>query len=366
MRTRRLRAWAALASFVVLAACNGEDAAEVQPKSQTSSPSTASESAAPTLDEVARDVEDLLEVYDGIATGAIVLVHVGEGTRVLTGGLADVRLKRRMQPDDRFPVMSITKSMVATAVLRLVADGKLGLDDTVEDVLPGLMHQGRRITIRHLLSHRAGLLAATDEQLPPLAKMTRDTLIDIASAHPLEFEPGSAGEYSNVGYEVLGRVAERATGTSLDEVLEEEVFGPAGMADTVLLGTPSVNGYFEGEEVEDPYVQFVPASGGVVSTVEDVDRFYSALWAGELLDPDLVATMSEPMGTVSPFGVEYGLGVWFNHTPCGDAVGHSGQGPGFNTKAWTLPDADRSVVIVVNDSDGVSIADDLALTVLCP
>jgi D-alanyl-D-alanine carboxypeptidase len=367
MPARRLSAWAALALFAaLLAACNRADAPGAQPESQTSSQSSDSESAAPTLDKVAQDVEELLEVYDGIATGAIVLVHVGEDTRVLTGGLADVRLDREMQPDDRFPVQSITKSMVATAVLQLVADGRLGVDDTVEDVVPGLLSQGRRITIRHLLSHQAGLHAATDEELPPLARTTRETLIKIASEHPLEFEPASRGEYSNVGYEVLGKVVEKVTGKPLGQVLEQNVFGPAGMTDTALLGSPSVNGYFEGKEVRDPYIPIVPASGGVISTVEDVDRFYTALWAGGLLDPHRVATMTEPLGVVAPFNVEYGLGIWFNHTPCGDAMGHSGAGPGFNTKAWTLPDASRSVVVVVNDSDGASIAEDLALTVLCP
>lgn len=367
VHTRRVCAWAVLALLVGLAAaCSDDNSPEGQPESPMSSASAASEPATPTLGEVAEDVEDLLKVYEGIATGAIVLVRVGKGTQVLTGGLADVRLDRRMQPDDRFPVQSITKSMVATAVLQLVADRRLELDDTVEDVLPGLLSQGRRITVQHLLSHQSGLHAATDKELPPRARTTRDTLIDIASDHPLQFEPGSEGQYSNVGYEVLGKVVEKVTGKPLSQVLEQNVFSPAGMTDTALLGHPSVKGYFEGREVQDPYIPIVPASGGVISTVKDVDRFYTALWAGELLDPVLVETMTRPLGVVTPFSVEYGLGVWFNPTPCGDAMGHSGAGPGFNTKAWTLPDAGRSVVVVVNDSDGASIADDLALTVLCP
>jgi D-alanyl-D-alanine carboxypeptidase len=118
--------------------------------------------------------------------------------------------------------------------------------------------------------------------------------------------------------------------------------------------------------VDDPYRPFVPASGGVVSTVRDIDRFFTALWGGEILDPDLVKAMSEPVGVVSPFDADYGLGVWLNRESCGTAMGHSGAGAGFNTKAWTLPDARRSVVVMVNDSDGFTIADGLATAALCP
>lgn len=369
LRKRRWCAGAVLAvPVVLLGACDAEDTSGAQPDSQTSSPASGTEPAASTLTEVAQDVQDLLDVYDGIATGAIVLVRVGDDTKVLTGGLADVRLDQRMQSDDRFPIESITKTMVATAILQLAADGRLRLDDTVEDILPGLLPQGRRVTIEHLLSHRAGLHNATGEEkgFPSLARTTKDTFIDIAAAHPLEFEPGSEGQYSNVGYDVLGRVIEEVTGQSLSKALQQEVFGPAAMTNTAVLGTPSMKGYYEGKVVKDPYIRFEPAAGGVVSTVEDVDRFYTALWAGDLLDPDLVAAMSKPVGAVAPWNMDYGLGVWFNHTSCGDAMGHSGAGPGFNTKAWTLPDGSRSVVVVVNDSDGAQIADDLALKALCP
>ena len=301
---------------------------------------------------------------DGIATGAIVLVRVGDQTRALASGMADVQHRRRMRPDDRFPVMSITKTMVATTVLQLVAAELLRLDDTVEDVVPGLLPQGQRITIRDLLSHRSGLYDLGDD-LPPLSRMTDDTLIDAAAAQPLAFPPGTTGSYSNVSYEVLGRVVEQVTGKSLGEAMKHSVIDPAGMSDTQLLGSPSVQGYYDSKAVENRYLRFASAAAGVVSTVADIDRFYTALWRGDLLDQELVATMTEPLGTVAPEGMEYGLGVWFNPESCGTSMGHSGAGPGFATKAWTLPDADRSVVVMVNDGDGQSIADTLATTALC-
>ena len=98
----------------------------------------------------------------------------------------------------------------------------------------------------------------------------------------------------------------------------------------------------------------------------DVDRFFTALWGGELLDPELVEAMTKPLGFVFPIRADYGLGVWFNRESCGEAMGHSGAGPGFSTKAWTLPDARRSVVVMVNDGDGYTVADDFAAAALCP
>jgi len=103
---------------------------------------------------------------------------------------------------------------------------------------------------------------------------------------------------------------------------------------------------------------------GVVSTVRDVDRFYRALWGGKLLDAEHVRMMSTSLGVVSPWGMDYGLGVWFDAESCGTALGHSGAAPGFSTKAWTLEGARRSVVVMVNDGDRESIAEYLATAAL--
>lgn len=353
-------------SVASASACSGGDTPEADPHASPQPSASNEQIPGSTLEEGAGHLQERLTAYEGIATGVIVLMRVGERTRVLTSGLADVARGKQMKSGDRFPIQSLTKPMVATAVMQLVADRRLVLDDTVEDVLPGLLPQGRGITIRDLLSHRGGLHDPTDEDLPPLASTTPDTLIEIAADHPLEFPPGSSGRYSNVGYEVLGRIVEKATGESLAVALAESIFGPAGMTDSALLGSASVKGYFDGREADDPYFRFVRASGGVVSTVRDIDRFFTALWGGKLLDPDLVEVMTKSMGAANPVADDYGLGVWLNHESCGNAMGHSGAGPGFSTKAWTLPHADRSVVVMVNDGDGYTIADSLATAALCP
>ena len=355
-----------LALSLTAASCTHDRAPDVDRRPRVPSAAPSEDAGPPTLGEAVSRVRGTWETYDALATGAIVLVRVGDRTQVLASGLADASRQQPMRRDHRFPIQSITKTMVATVVLQLVAERELALDDTVEDVLPGLLPQGRRITIRHLLSHRAGLYDAVDADLPPLGRITRDTLVEIAADRPLEFRPGSSGHYSNAGYEVLGRVVEAVTRQRLSAVLAQRVFGPAHMSDSALLGSADVHGHVESRVVGDPYFRFLPAAGGVVSTVRDIDRFFTALWEGELLDTRFVDVMTEPRGVIVPMGRDYGLGVWFHPASCGRAMGHSGAALGFATRAWTLTGTARSVVVMVNDGDGQDVADSLAAAALCP
>ena len=301
----------------------------------------------------------------GGSVGIQALVRVGADTRVLTQGLADQRSKRTVTADDRFAIASITKSMVATAVLRQVQAGRIGLDDPVGRWLPGVLPV-RTITVRHLLSHRSGLHELTDVELPPGGAFTDEAFVRAAASHPLDFTPGSKGAYSNAGYTALGLLLEKVTGQPLATVLKREIFDPAGMTQTTLGDRPTVLGYAFAVATDQVLVGFGRAAGGVVSTARDVDRFFHLLLAGELLRADLVTLMAKPTGTV-PLGVgEYGLGLWLWPFSCGKAIGHSGQlQAGFVSKAFTLPSRNRSVVILVNESDGSGIANGVAGDVLC-
>jgi D-alanyl-D-alanine carboxypeptidase len=347
--------------------CIGDDPTNPSPSPGPATPSVSitDGTAALSVEDVADHVRETLAAYEGIVTGTTVLVRVGDRTQVVVSGSADLAADRATRAGDRFAIQSITKPMVAAAVLSLVADGRLALDDTVQDVLPDLLSQGPRITVEDLLSHRSGLYDAQDPDLPPLDAWTPTTLVEVALAHPLDFRPGTSGAYSNTGYEVLGLILEGVTGRPLDEVLQTLVFDPAAMSDTTLGGAYPVQGYAGSRPLDDPYLPIVRASGGVVSTVTDVDRFFTALWGGELFDRSLVAAMIEPRGIVGPWGMDYGLGVWHHRAGCGNAIGHKGQGPGFSTRAFTHTEADRSVVVMVNDGDGDQVADVFVTAALC-
>lgn len=301
----------------------------------------------------------------GDGSAAVVLVRDGKDTAVLTHGLADVAGKRALTAQDPFPVASLTKSMVATAVLQFVASGRVALDDPVNRYLPGVVPSDR-ITIRHLLSHRSGLHDLTDVDVAAVRPLTYRALLKAAAAR-LDFEPGAFGVYSNQGYTVLGLLVEKLSGTTLAKALQQRVFTPAGMSSTTLAGTPTVLGYSDyriGQLADRPPLGVLWASGGVVSTVHDVDLFYTHLFAGALLPVRFVREMEKPTGT-SPFGSgDYGLGLWIGSLSCGSVIGHGGSIRGFNVVAWATPDHHRAVVAMVN-SDNNSMANNLADRALC-
>jgi D-alanyl-D-alanine carboxypeptidase len=305
-------------------------------------------------------------LFDGIVTGVIVLVRVGDETAVLTGGRA-VRGGADMPADGTWPVASITKMMTATLVLQLVEEGRLALGEDVRARLPELEAMGP-ITVEQLLSHRSGLI-----QDPPLHVVRRvgftDTagILRAAAARGPEFAPDSEGRYSNVGFGALGLLVERVLDEPLARALGRRVFEPAGMDSSTLAGRPSVQGYAP-RPVRNYYLGYLPGAGSVVSTVGDVDAFMQALWAGDLLDPDVVADMRETRGVVqvSPFlRQDYGLGVMHQSVSCGDALGHGGRIGGFTNEAWTMADGSRSAVVTVNDQDADSTVRSILETALC-
>jgi D-alanyl-D-alanine carboxypeptidase len=161
-----------ISTLLAAASCTDEEpSSDAKSTSSTSSPSPAPESSAPaaSLDEVAQRLGGILqsEIQGADPGGAIVLVRIGEDERVVAAGLANVRPRTPLSPTSRFPIASVTKPMVATAVLRLINQGKLQLDDSLQQWLPGLVSDGDRITIAHLLSHQSRLPELLSDPKPP-------------------------------------------------------------------------------------------------------------------------------------------------------------------------------------------------------
>jgi D-alanyl-D-alanine carboxypeptidase len=204
------------------AGCGGEQARDPSP----------APSAVSRIGEVERGLRDRVALLsEGTVTGVITLVRVGDETRVVTVGLADAAAEEPMRPGDTFPIASVTKPMVATAVLQQVESGRLTLDDSVEKWLPGIVAKGDRMTIRH----RSGVHEPQSlDELPPPDKLTDRDIVKILGARPLDFEPGTSAGYSNVGYILLGMILEKVTGASIGAVLDSSIFDRAGMDESVL------------------------------------------------------------------------------------------------------------------------------------
>jgi D-alanyl-D-alanine carboxypeptidase len=327
----------------------------------------------PRVTRLPADPAALQKQLDGVveagAPGVVGLVRTGERTWQGASGLGDLRANRPARAGDRFRIGSVTKSFVATVVLQLVGEGRLGLDDTLERWLPGLVPGGERITLRQLLQHTSGLYNYTDDLPEPPRRFRPGELVAIATGHKPLFAPGTQFSYSNTNYILAGMLVERVTGQRLAAQLRQRILQPLALDGTELPTTerriagPHVNGYVPPDEdwrvsdgpgglvnVTEMDTSWAWAAGAMVSTTTDLARFYQALLGGQLLAPELMAAMRTTVDA-SQFrrGARYGLGLEMLRHGCGAELwGHTGSLEGYGTTAFSTPDADRQLVMVTN------------------
>ncbi|MCL8009669.1 serine hydrolase [Streptomyces sp. AS02] len=318
-----------------------------------------------------------LTTVDG-GPGALVEVRDRTGGVVLTSGVADVRSGAPVRRDSRFRIGSMTKPFVATVMLQLVGERRVALDAPVERYLPGVVrgngNDGRVITVRQLLQHTSGLPDVLDHLSPeeilkdPLAHRDARDLVDIALAHPPTFEPGTGWRYSNTGYLLAGMIIEKVTGHTYAEEIRRRVIKPLGLRETYVPGDdpaipgPHPRGYARpGEDA--PLMDITAinpsvagASGEMISSGTDLNRFLDALVRGRLLRPAQLREMTRTRPTGNPDGRAYGLGLESRQLPCGGLYwGHTGDIPGYETAGGATVDG-RQAAVMVNLGPGGSDA----------
>ncbi|MGW4134520.1 serine hydrolase domain-containing protein [Amycolatopsis japonica] len=296
-----------------------------------------------------------------VAAGIPGMVAVADDFRGVSG-VADIERPGKPDASGRWRIASVSKVFVATLVLQLVAEKRVGLDEPVQRSLPGLLPYPEPITVRQLLQHTSGLprdLAPEDTwasgpevDTERFEHFDSDDQIRLSvTKQPLQFKPGTSWAYSNTGYNVLGLLVEKTTRKPLERALAERITGPLHLRDTSLprdfpfLIRPAARGY---EQLYDAprgltdvttynYSRYFGA-GGMVSSGKDLNRFFEALFGGRLLPADLLKQMKT---TVPAGGMEYGLGLMkLNLKTAGACAddhvvwGHGGDLPGFNTLSF--------------------------------
>lgn len=305
-------------------------------------------------------------VDEGVPGIAVLVSEDGEST-TLTAGLSDLEAKTALAADDRFRIGSVAKPYVAAVVMQLVEEGELSLEDTVEQWLPGAVPNGEQITIRQLLRHQSGIADYGQDPrvLQPYIEgdlgyvWTPEELVEIAIEQGPLFKPGADVAYSNTNYALVGLIVEEATGNPLGEELQTRIFEPLELTDTSFatdgrIEQPYAHGYLLGDGKPIDATEVYPfywGAGNIVADVDDVARFYDALFGGDLVSPESLEQMKETVPETPD--VAQGLGLVSGEFNCGRYYGHDGSAPGYFSAAYTL-DNGRQMVFLVNS---VTLAD---------
>jgi D-alanyl-D-alanine carboxypeptidase len=302
-------------------------------------------------------VEKALKV-SGIP-GAIVGVWGPEGKYVRAAGVANTKTRAPMESAFSSRIGSATKPFTVTAVLQLVDDGKVGLDDPISKYVDGVT-DGKTVTIRQLAGMRSGVpdyssteAFVADYLADPKAPFTPKRLLGYVAGKPLKFKPGTQFDYSNTNTVLLGLLVEKVTGKDLRDVITSRILKPLGLTHTLFprgneMPDPHARGYtdqtLDGSvaDATDYNPSWGWAAGAMISTLDDLHRWVPALVKGELLSK---ATQRERLKMEKiDTGTGYGLGVF----SINGWIGHNGSLPGYKTVTVYLPEKDTTLVVLVN------------------
>ncbi|MFD8767133.1 serine hydrolase domain-containing protein [Streptomyces mirabilis] len=313
-------------------------------------------------------------------SGVQVRVIAPDGRQsVATSGTADLGAGRPVPSNGYFRMASTSKTLVATVVLQLEAEGRLSLHDTVDHWLPGVVqskgNDGSRVTIRQLLQHTSGIPDGLPGYTTPKEYYQQrhdvygpEQLVARAVAHAPDFPPGKGWAYSNTGYVLLGLIIQKATGQPAHQEIEDRILRPLGLDQTRWMGTsptlpqPHAQAYQlfgPGSRVD--VTDQIPVdheSLSWVTTTRDENVFLRALLAGRLLPTRQLAEMKQTVPVNAEVqqlwpGGRYGLGLVERPLSCGGTYwSHEGGDGGYITLNGATDDARRSAVVSMSEAHG--------------
>lgn len=280
-------------------------------------------------------------------------------------GVANIELSVPAKPNTVYQLASVTKQFTATAVMMLVEDGKLGLEDRITQRLTDLPVAWGDVTVRQLLSHTSGIKGYTE--VPGFGKRVRDDLspaevLGLVKELPLDFKPGEKWAYSNTGYFLLGMLIEKVSGKRYGEFLEERIFRPLGMTSTRVNELAAIipnratgyswRGRLLNAEMTSPTQPF--SAGALVSTVEDMAKWDAALYTEKLLKKASLEQMWTAVSLSGGGAATYGFGWAVDRRQGHRYIGHGGGITGFSTAIDRYPDDGLTVIVLANQEGGMA------------
>lgn len=333
-------------------------------------------------------------VDDGAIAGAVTLfARHGEIAEFDAVGYQDLDTKKPMAKDSIFQIMSMTKPIVSAGILMLMEEGKLGINEPVEKYLPEYKGQkggSRPITLRDLLTHTSGLPTQPPKEIADLYARMNLSLADAVKIYakvPLDFEPGTKWQYSNMGIDTLGRIIEVVSGQAFEKFLAERILIPLGMKDSFIFPpADKISRIALVHEVKDGKIQrakslfyggdpanyrkgaiFSAPSYGLYSTAQDLLAFYTMMLNGGTYNGKrLLSKASVDMATVSHTGdirAGHGAGTAFGlawevvKEPIGTlsllSIGTFDHGGAFGTFGWVDKPKDIVGVFLIQNQGGM-------------
>ncbi|MBX9567976.1 MAG: serine hydrolase [Candidatus Obscuribacterales bacterium] len=308
-----------------------------------------------------RDLKEELEEYMEASVECLdfsgsVLVHK-KGKVLLSAGYGEADREHNVpcKADTIYRIASITKQFTAMAIMILVDQDKLALNDKISIYLNRIPKSWQSITIKHLLCHTSGIQSYTD--LPDFEKTKKESatpeeIIARIKKLPLNFSPGRKTEYSNTGYIILGHIIEKVSGRSYEGFLQETIFGPLAMNDSgydhpEVVMEDRARGYArpnKNELLNAPYIDMnLPfAAGGLCSTVEDLYKWERALGRCDLIPKKLTDIMFTPVKN------GFACGWMVDEQQGHKRVQHAGGIDGFSTMIIRYFEDDAAVIVLSN------------------
>ena len=312
-------------------------------------------------DEVDRIVRAIMQ--ERRIPGAVVAVaRRGKTVKKQAYGLASVELDVPVTEGTVFEIGSVTKQMTAAAVMLLVEDGKIDLDDKISKYLPGVPDAWRDVSVRHLLTHTSGVKSYTaiGSGFELTKRMKRDDFVKALASYPLDFAPGARYSYSNSGYNLLGFIIESASGKPYWEFMRERIFRKLGMNETFdrdpkfIIKNRAAGYELENNQLigRDYDLTDIFSAGAIVSTVGDLLKWDAAWRNDALLKPASKQQAWTPFtlndGKPYPYGFGWSVTDFRGHR----LIGHSGSTAGFSSQIMRFTDDDTSVIVLINLGTG--------------
>jgi CubicO group peptidase (beta-lactamase class C family) len=330
-----------------------------------------------------KEIDSIFAALASKNTPGVAVLVLKEGRKEFEQayGVSDETTLRKMDPATNFRLASCSKQFTAMAVMLLVHDGRLHYEDRLSRFFPDFPEYGRSITIRNLLNHTSGLPAYEDLMTPsdpsvPAHEIPQIEIPQIQDEEVLQllkaqttgkFPPGTKWEYSNSGYVVLGAIVARVAGKSFPEFLQERIFTPLGMTNTLAyvkgknkIPNRSYGHSKQGEawrQTDQSPTSATLGDGGIYSSLNDLAKWDRALREHTLLsEPEMAPAFSPvqvPGGVHEPDGkpAEYGFGWFLNSYKGHPRMWHYGETVGFRTAIQRFPQEKLTVIVLCNRTD---------------